>query len=147
MNEDKLRVILIGDFNINLLKLNNHDPTQGFLNTMTSSHFAGDLNLHIEDPLLPEAFDFRDILDQFGMAQHIAESTHLSGGWLDVILTRDDCALTDLSVHPPTISDHGLIFASIPFLCELPSYFLRQVRDWRSFDREAFRLALLDSPA
>src|SRR6218665_1756927 len=55
--------------------------------------------------------------------------------------------LTDLSVHPPTISDHGLIIASIPFLCEMPSYFLRQVRDWRSFDREAFRLALLESPA
>src|SRR6218665_2753963 len=44
---------------------------------------AGDLNLYIEDPLLPEASDFRDFLDQFGLAQHVAESTHLSGaGWM-----------------------------------------------------------------
>jgi hypothetical protein len=108
---------------------------------------AGDLNLHLEDPRLPEVSDFRAILDQFGLAQHVAEPTHQGGGWLDVILTRDDCALVDLSVHPPTISDHGLVIASIPFLCETPSYFIRQVRNWRSFDRVAFRSALLDIPA
>ena len=51
------------------------------------------------------------------------------------------------SFHPPTISNHGLVVASIPFLFEAPSYFVRQVRDWRSLDRAAFKSALLNIPA
>src|SRR6218665_300892 len=63
------------------------------------------------------------------------------------ILTRDDCSLVDLCIHPPTISDHGLVTATILFLHDAPSYLARQIRGWRKLDRDAFRSALLEVPA
>src|SRR6218665_2277898 len=108
---------------------------------------TGDLNIHLEDPLLSHTMDFLDILDQYRLTQHVTESTQREGGWLDVIITRDDCALRDISIHPPTISDHGLVLATIPFLSDAPSYFISCVRDWRRLDREAFKAALLSIPA
>src|SRR6218665_802610 len=76
----------------------------------------GDLNLHLEDPSLLETSEFETILRQFGLAQHVAEPTHRAGGWLDVIVTRDDTSPVDLEVFPPTISDHGLTTVTLPFL-------------------------------
>jgi len=108
---------------------------------------AGDLNLHLEDLSSPAANDFRAIAEQFGLTQHVAEPTHRSGGWLDVVITRDDCVLTDLQISPPTISDHGLVTATIPFLHDAPSTIIKQVRGWRDLDREAFKTALMEVPA
>src|SRR6218665_4007367 len=81
---------------------------------------TGDLNLPLKDLTSPAAADFQAIADQFGLTQHVAEPTHRLGGWLDVIITRDDCALTDLQIFPPTISDHGLVMATIPNPMTLP---------------------------
>src|SRR6218665_1995472 len=36
---------------------------------------TGDLNIHLEDPCLPHTMDFLDILDQYGLTQHVTEST------------------------------------------------------------------------
>src|SRR6218665_2346147 len=108
---------------------------------------TGDLNLHLEDPSLPASSEFHTIIDQFGLTQHVAEPTHKAGGWLDVGLTRDDCIPTDVRVFPPTASDHGLVTATIPFLCDTPSYLIRQVRYWHNLDRAAFGSALLEIPA
>src|SRR6218665_2742637 len=106
---------------------------------------AGDLNLRLKDMSSSDASNFRVIADQFGLIQHVAGPTHRGGGWLDVIITRDDCVPTDLCIHPPT--DHGIVEITIPFLHDAPSYLARQVRGWRNLDREAFRSALLDVPA
>ena len=55
-----------------------------------------DLNLHLENPSLLETSEFETILRQFGLAQHLAELTHRAGGWLEVIVTRDDASSLDL---------------------------------------------------
>src|SRR6218665_3900261 len=68
---------------------------------------TGDLNLKLKDPTHPESATFAAITEQFGLTQHVAEPTHKLGGWLDVIVTRDDCQVTDVTVHPPILSDHG----------------------------------------
>src|SRR6218665_1306732 len=107
---------------------------------------AGALNLHLEDPSLPASSEFHTIIDQFGLTQHMAEPTHKAGGWLDGVLPRDDCIQTDVRVYTPTASVQGLVTATIPFLCDTPSYLIRQVRDWRNLDRAAFGSALLEIP-
>src|SRR6218665_1913338 len=56
---------------------------------------VGDLNLHLEDSSLPETVEFVAVLEQFGLKQHVTESTHVSGDWLDVVVTRDDCQVSD----------------------------------------------------
>src|SRR6218665_977810 len=59
-------------------------------------------NLHLEDPALLETSEFVTIFRQFGLAQHVTEPTHRAGGWLDVIVTRDNTSPVDLEVFPPT---------------------------------------------
>src|SRR6218665_1860223 len=75
---------------------------------------TGELNLQLKDPTHPVSETFAMITEQFGLTQHVAEPTHKLGGWLDVIVTRNDCQVTDVTVHPPILSDHGLVMASIP---------------------------------
>src|SRR6218665_3893179 len=107
---------------------------------------VGDLNLHLEDSSLPETMEFVAVLEQFGLKQHVTESTHVSGGWLDVVVTRDDCQVSDVIVSPPTFSDHGPVVATIPFLCEPLLLTMRRVRRWKRLDRAAFRMALRAHP-
>jgi hypothetical protein len=106
----------------------------------------GDLNLHLEATSSSSATTFRSILEQFGLTQHVSSPTHQAGGWLDVVITRDDCIPT-VEVWPPALSDHGLVVASLPFLHEAPIYALRQIRGWRRLDRTAFATALSEVPA
>src|SRR6218665_2395115 len=89
---------------------------------------TGDLNLKLKDPTHPESETFAMITEQFGLTQHVAEPTHKLGGWLDVIITRDDCQVTDVTVHPPILSDHGLVMASIPFIYEPSLLITRRIR-------------------
>src|SRR6218665_3677291 len=133
-------------------------PTPAFFNELatlleqfalynTQVLFVGDLNLHLEDPSRLETSEFETILRQFGMAQHVAESTHRAGGWLDVIGTRDDTSPVVLEVFPPTISDHGLTTVTLPFLRVGPVRGIRHARAWRDLDRDAFSAALRTSLA
>jgi len=107
---------------------------------------TGDLNLKLKDPTHPESETFAMITEQFGLTQHVAEPTHKLGGWLDVIVTRNDCQVTDVTVHPPILSDHGLVMASIPFIYEPSLLITRRIRHWKKLDRAAFRSALQAEP-
>src|SRR6218665_350866 len=51
-----------------------------------------------------------------------------------------------LQIFPPTISDHGLVMATIPYPHDAPSTFTRLIRGWRGLDRERFRAALMEVP-
>ena len=132
-------------------------PTPAFFSELSSllEQFAlhntqlvvvGDLNLHLEEPALTETIEFNSIAEQFGLKQHVAEPTHRLGGWLDVILTRDDSALTNLTIHPPSLSDHGLVIATIPFLYETLVHVIRYVRGWKKLDHASFGEALRAHP-
>src|SRR6218665_4005654 len=116
---------------INIYRPGSEAPSAAFFAELAAlvEHFAlhntqlvvaGDFNLHLEDPALPEAMEFTLIAEQFGIRQWVAESTQRMGGWLDVLITPGDCQLVDTTVHPPTVSDHGLVIATVPFLHETP---------------------------
>src|SRR6218665_930304 len=107
----------------------------------------GDFNLHLEDPALPEAMEFALIAEQFGLRQWVSESTHRRDGWLDVLITRDDCQLVDITVHPPTVSDHGLVIVTVLFLHKTPFHIEGLFRNWKALDRDTFLEALLSIPA
>src|SRR6218665_3164454 len=72
---------------------------------------------------------------------------HRLGGWLDVLITRDDCQLVDITVHPPTVSNYGLVIATVPFLHKTPFHIEGLFRNWKALDRDTFREALLSIPA
>src|SRR6218665_2515367 len=96
---------------------------------------VGDLNLHLEDSSLSETVEFVAVLEQFGLKQHVTESTHVSGGWLDVVVTRDGCQVSDVIVSPPTFSDHGPVVATISFLCQPLLFTMRRIRSWKRLDQ------------
>lgn len=95
-----------------------------------SSYYRGP-QYHLENVSSPR---FVDILSQFGLTQYVAATTHVFGDWLDVVMRRDDCETADLTIEPPSISDHGLLF-TMPLLCTQPSFALRLRRGWRHLDR------------
>lgn len=65
----------------------------------------------------------------------MTELTHQLDGWLDVLIC------------PPTISDHGLVVATVLFLHHTPLHVDGQFQNWRKLDHAAFCVALLDIPA
>src|SRR6218665_1399959 len=56
------------------------------------------------------------------------------------------CALTALQIFPPTISEHGLVMATITYLDDAPSTFTRLIHGRRSQDPEVFWSALMEVP-
>ena len=108
---------------------------------------TGDLNIHLEDDLDPHCIQFNRLLESCALKQHVNSPTHEKGGWLDVIITRTDSNVIDLHVEPPTLSDHGLIYCTVPTACPAsPVFVTRQVRGWSRLDRDAFRDAIRSGP-
>jgi len=108
---------------------------------------AGDLNVHFDDPSCADAARLSNLLSSFGLTQHVTESTHSGGHALDVLITRTDYPVADISIDPPTISDHGVVSCSLPSACPArPALVTRSARGWSKLDRAAFRAALRSSP-
>ena len=68
---------------------------------------SGDFNFHLDDPSDTDARKFIELMDMFGLLQHITTPTHVSGHILDLIISRSS---NDINVFPPKstyyISDH-----------------------------------------
>ena len=105
---------------------------------------AGDLNIHFEQLSSPYTVRMMQLLASFALVQHVNQPTHKHGGILDAVITRTDCSITDLTVDPPSLSDHRPVICMIPFACPpRPTFIARQVRGWKKLDREGFRSSLL----
>ncbi|XP_064653237.1 uncharacterized protein LOC135503563 [Lineus longissimus] len=71
---------------------------------------SDDFNIHVNDPHDNEARRFLEVLDTFGLQQHVSGPTHVSGNTLDLILTResDDLVIGDVA-HSHYLSDHMFV--------------------------------------
>ena len=75
---------------------------------------VGDFNIHVEDKTHSDTLKFMSVLEQHKIKQHIQEPTHICGGTLDLVLTRDmlneKLIINKLEViETSTSSDHYLI--------------------------------------
>lgn len=72
---------------------------------------CGDFNFHLELSEDNQANSFRTLYTILGFNQHVTQSTHSQGGWLDIILTRDDVETHDVNVvqETGTSSDHYFV--------------------------------------
>ncbi len=75
---------------------------------------TGDFNFHIDSPTNPDTKKFMDLLDTFGLIQHVQVPTHLSGHTLDLIITR---STNDVMITSPIttldLSDHFFVECSL----------------------------------
>jgi len=76
---------------------------------------VGDFNFHMDNKTDRDTIKFIDTLDSLNLSQHVIEPTHEKGHILDIVLTRsDDCPFHNLTVSPPSLSDHSPITITVP---------------------------------
>ena len=108
--------------------------------------FTGDFNIRINNPRDSDAIKFADLLESFGLQQHVKGSTHKEGHTLNLIITL--CSEIVLVAPPKVdgfISDHvsvwcRLIPAKPPAVEKLVTY-----RKYLSIDMESFKNDLVTS--
>ena len=69
---------------------------------------VGDFNIHYDDP--SKADKLIDLLDTFGLIQHVKTPTHIHGHILDLVISRAvDQSVASVTVKPMSIADHHCI--------------------------------------
>ena len=82
----------------------------------------------------------------FDCVQHIHTPTHRHGGTLDLVITKSEQVISDVTVNPPELlSDHGVISWRLLFQQLPPITTQREGRCWKKVDKEKFRAAILKS--
>ena len=111
---------------------------------------VGDFNFHLDDLNNRHAKRFVDILDGFGLQQHVKGPTHKKGHTLDLIITRsvvglDDYLVRRVKVRDPCIADHFVVHCELHL--QKPRFGKKVVkfRKLRSIDIDSFYEDLRDS--
>ena len=84
---------------------------------------AGDFNIHVERAGDADAARLHDILQSFDCVQQVPHTpTHRSGGTIDLVVTKSEQVLVDITVDAPDIiSDHSVISWCFPLSIGLSS--------------------------
>jgi hypothetical protein len=120
------------------------DQLTTLLEAVTSYHttviVTGDFNIHVNNASDAAAHRLLDLLDAFGLRQHISGSTHAGGHTLDLLITEASCIPTDVIVDPPGMfSDHSLITSRFELAKPAPTVQQHQIlRRPRLTDYTAF---------
>ena len=107
---------------------------------------AGDFNFHMDDPSDADAKKLNDLLETFSLSQHVTFVTHISGNWLDLIITRATNDIMVCSPHPSLfLSDH--CFVECVLSMQSPSLTVKEVAfcRWKQIDISAFKKDILPS--
>ena len=82
---------------------------------------SGDFNIHVENDAT--AFRLLELLNNFDCVQKVPQTpTHIDGGTLDLVITKSEQCLEDLTVAPPDVmSDHSLLGWRLSFLQQPPT--------------------------
>ena len=100
---------------------------------------TGDFNIHVDDVNDNSALRLADLLDAFGLLQHVRGSTHVRRHTIDLLITLPTCSPTIVNVKlPGIISDHSLVTCT--FALQRPTLVQRHLitRQLNSIDGEAF---------
>ena len=74
----------------------------------------GDFNIHLDDASNKEGREFSQLLDTFGLSQHVKQPTHVAGHLLDCVITKSRNAMRpSVSVIDQCVSDHSTILCHL----------------------------------
>ena len=101
----------------------------------------------MDDPDDITAEHFRNLLNAFGLAQHVRSATHVYGHTLDLIITQPSFSPTLVITDPTIISDHELILCDFTVVRSTPAP-LRQVvsRRLKAINTELFAHSITQLP-
>lgn len=74
----------------------------------------GDLNIHFNKKTDSKTLELINLLDSFGLTQHITDSTHQRGNTLDLVITAG-VNINNVSITESPLSDHHCIFLDTVF--------------------------------
>ena len=66
---------------------------------------VGDFNIHVDNPKDRCATEFMSTLDDFGLSQHVTQSTHNKGHILDLVISKG-LNISEVVVSDIALSDH-----------------------------------------
>ena len=102
---------------------------------------CGDFNLHVDSAQCTDAAKLQHLLDSFNCKQHVTQPTHRDGHTLDLVITRTDTDVAELTVGD-MVSDHQLILFKVSVTQPPPVFRQRQCRKWSQMNEEQFELDL-----
>lgn len=73
---------------------------------------VGDFNIHVDNPEEGCAREFLNILDTFGLSQHVSVPTHNRGHILDLVISKG-LNISEVTVNDVALSDHYCIMFKI----------------------------------
>ena len=101
---------------------------------------AGDFNLHMDDATDADALKFAELLETFGLIQHINFATHVSGHWLDLIITRSSNDVMIISPRPSLfLSDHCFAECTLAIPSDATTARELTFRKYKNIDITAFQ--------
>ena len=74
---------------------------------------TGDFNIHISDPEPPDANTFLDVLDSFGLQNHIRFPTHHLSNTLDLVITSCNDNIIESSTPGRLFWDHNIVYLNL----------------------------------
>ena len=84
---------------------------------------SGDMNIHVDDPDDSDAIMFPDLLDTYGLTQHVNTPTRRLGHTLDLIITRvSDALAKSTPISDSYLSDHSTVLC--PLVLRKPNSYL-----------------------
>ena len=95
--------------------------------------------------MLKNTINFDDLLSSFDMCQNVSEPTHIAGGWLDVIITRNSEKRADICVTETGFSDHFLVSCRLLLDVASSQNFPVEGRKWTNFSLVSFGTDLAQS--
>ncbi len=71
---------------------------------------SGDFNFHLDDKANTDTMKFNEMLETFGLKQHVSTPTHSSNHILDLLITRSTTDIKILSIDSTLyLSDHYFV--------------------------------------
>jgi len=98
---------------------------------------CGDFNVHVDQSDDVHAVQLAQILQLFGLVQHVSEPTHNAGHTLDLVIAKSETEVLDLRVGD-MISDHALIRFTLRAKKPIAEAHWTTSRAWRRLSRDAF---------
>ena len=73
---------------------------------------TGDFNIHMDNTSNNYSNQFKDLLSAYGLIQHTTAPTHRYGHCLDLMITRENTLISNITIHPG-LSDHYAIITDM----------------------------------
>jgi len=93
---------------------------------------CGDFNIHIDDNDDVHTTRLDELLQTFDLVQHVREPTHAAGHILDVVISRSETVVQQLSVGD-FVSDHAVVNFKLNLRRSSSTHQLVTRRSWRNF--------------